>query len=385
MSGTQIQVPDAPGSFRQGEQYAIQKAEQERRKPILAQLDALKIRQSEQTIQSGKQRMTLQDLAISEKERNRDASDMQDFGRGAAWAMNQPNPEAAWDQVITQYEREGKPVGPLKGRYDLMSMVRDLNNPDYPKQQAIQQNLMSVIQTLPEGRRTQAMALGQAAPQALYKAVGEGMFAGDTSGQLAQLTQGLSEKNKESVTATYAVDPDEAVKLRSRLALQRDKPKQQEKITEGKQKAAGFANRMVNAERILDELEGQTPTAMERFATEKLGTNWFATVAGQKYWSASKDWTRSKLRYESGAAIGEQEAEDEARLYFPIPGDSKEVIIQKKQLREVATQNMIDAGGAAYKGKTPEGIKKSNLPSGTIDNGNGTFTLPDGQVVRRKR
>lgn len=217
-------VPDIVGKYAQGFDYGQAKAEQARRRPILDQLDQLKLRQSEQAIKQGEQKTTLQGMLIKDNKRKQESEQMKDFGQGAAWAMNQPDPNAAWDQVLTQYESEGKPVDQFRGRTDLMPMIRDLNNPDYAKQQAVQNNIKNLIQTMPASMQPQAQALGQASPQALYKAAGEGMFKGDTTGQLATLTKGLNENEKVAVEAAFSVDPKIGANLVSKLAMQKEKP-----------------------------------------------------------------------------------------------------------------------------------------------------------------
>jgi len=69
----------------------------------------------------------------------------------------------------------------------------------------------------------------------------------------------------------------------------------------------------------------------------------------QQYTQAARDWIRAKLRKESGAAIGAAEEENEFRTYFPVVGDSPQVIRQKAQARDLATQGMITSAANAYK------------------------------------
>jgi hypothetical protein len=71
------------------------------------------------------------------------------------------------------------------------------------------------------------------------------------------------------------------------------------------------------------------------------------TPAGQKYQQAAMDWVRAKLRKESGAAIGKDEARQEYENYFPVFGDSAEVIEQKRQARIQASAAMRTAAGGA--------------------------------------
>ena len=74
------------------------------------------------------------------------------------------------------------------------------------------------------------------------------------------------------------------------------------------------------------------------------------TKEQQQYKNAALAWIRAKLRKESGAAIGKAEAEQEYQNYFPVVGDTKEVIAQKRSLRQSAMDEMrISSGKAAVK------------------------------------
>jgi hypothetical protein len=120
--------------------------------------------------------------------------------------------------------------------------------------------------------------------------------------------------------------------------------------------SAGFASRMEAANSILDQLEA-TPAALPTATTETLGG--VPLVGGylrrkamspdqQKYRQAAQNWIRANLRKESGAAIGDQEMENEYETYFPVPGDTPEVIEQKREARAITTQAMIRNAGPTY-------------------------------------
>jgi hypothetical protein len=82
----------------------------------------------------------------------------------------------------------------------------------------------------------------------------------------------------------------------------------------------------------------------------------------QKFEQAANDWIRAKLRKESGAAIGKDEMESEFRTYFPMVGDSAEVIAQKAEARRVATDAMRLNAGGQYRAYVPPPA----APSGTL-------------------
>lgn len=119
-----------------------------------------------------------------------------------------------------------------------------------------------------------------------------------------------------------------------------------EKQTVDIRTAKGFLGRMRNAESIIDtmgESAYPTLTTSATAAVPLIGDflkRTSQTPEQQKYHNASMEWVRAKLRKESGAAIGKEEAIDEYNTYFPVYGDSPDVIRQKKILRAEATRSM---------------------------------------------
>ena len=120
--------------------------------------------------------------------------------------------------------------------------------------------------------------------------------------------------------------------------------------------AAGFLVRMKDATKLLDTFEGQ---GKPNIGTSVSGSipliggyleRSAQTKEQQQYKNAALAWIRAKLRKESGAAIGKAEAEQEYQNYFPVVGDTKEVIAQKRSLRQSAMDEMrISSGKAAVK------------------------------------
>ncbi len=119
-------------------------------------------------------------------------------------------------------------------------------------------------------------------------------------------------------------------------------------------KNAGFYQRMLSVSEMLDKYEQKgKPTGY----TSMVGG---IPVAGQylqrgamtpdqaQYRNAAMAWIRAKLRKESGAAIGEDEATSEYETYFPLPNDKPDVVDQKRQLRKIAEDEVrLSAGKAA--------------------------------------
>lgn len=134
------------------------------------------------------------------------------------------------------------------------------------------------------------------------------------------------------------------------------------KVSADERNAAGYYGRMEAADKIFNsEAFAAFKPSSTQFAaanallTDKgmvslLPTHWLNKGLGneaQQYYQAAADWVRAKLRKESGAAIGAEEMLQEIRTYFPMPGEGKNVVMQKKQARAKATEQMKIAAGAA--------------------------------------
>ncbi len=134
------------------------------------------------------------------------------------------------------------------------------------------------------------------------------------------------------------------------------------KPTEGQMGAAGFATRMEAAEDIFSKIpSAQVP----RFGMSGQSSimSYFRSPEGQMAKQAADDWIRSKLRKESGAVIGEEEMEAEYKTYFPMPGDSDQVVAQKAQARQRATDAMKRNAGSAYVPYTPPAAATPATPA----------------------
>ena len=130
--------------------------------------------------------------------------------------------------------------------------------------------------------------------------------------------------------------------------------------TEGQSNAAGFAQRMELAQSIFEKLPaGSQPGVGTRMAEAvpfvggALARGAVQSADTQMYDQAAQDWIRAKLRKESGAAIGADEARQEYATYFPMVGDTPEKIAQKAEARRVVTEGMKKSAGKAYTPYTP--------------------------------
>jgi hypothetical protein len=143
------------------------------------------------------------------------------------------------------------------------------------------------------------------------------------------------------------------------------------KLSDAQRNAAGFYDRMVNSRKELDALEakGYDPTNLRDYTT--VGgkvLNGLATPEGQQYHQAAQNWVRANLRKESGAAIGVAEMDQEIRNYFPVFGDSPEVVKQKAANRKVVENAMRTAAAGAVPPGNPPSASKGPKP-GDIEDG----------------
>jgi hypothetical protein len=124
--------------------------------------------------------------------------------------------------------------------------------------------------------------------------------------------------------------------------------------TDSQLKAGGFYDRMIQSVGIIDPLEdvGEYPMYGSAMAGSipfvgDIAKRVVMSPEQQRYQQAADDWIRAKLRQESGAVISDDEMRSEYNTYFPQPGDSKEVIAQKRKSRQTATNSMAKAAGPA--------------------------------------
>lgn len=107
------------------------------------------------------------------------------------------------------------------------------------------------------------------------------------------------------------------------------------------------------------------------------------STEGQQAQQAQQNFVNAVLRQESGAAINSSEFDNARKQYFPQPGDSQEVITQKRRNRELVISGFArqaGPGGAdirqVFDNPPPKAKKttfnsvaeaeKANLPKGTI-------------------
>ena len=153
-------------------------------------------------------------------------------------------------------------------------------------------------------------------------------------------------------TGTYIVNLDTG---ETKPILINGKPvvKKPESPSGEESNAAGFLLRMQDATKLLDTYEGKGKPSVVTSSVSGVPfvggvlERGAQTPEQQQYKNAALAWIRAKLRKESGAAIGADEAAQEYQNYFPVINDTKEVIEQKRSLRQSAMDEMRIASGKA--------------------------------------
>jgi hypothetical protein len=131
------------------------------------------------------------------------------------------------------------------------------------------------------------------------------------------------------------------------------------KQTDDQAKAALYARRMFQAERILrDPAVVAAATSIKEQAAGEIGNRLplgmgrgVMSEAFQRYDQAKRDFVNAVLRRESGAVISEAEFANAEKQYFPAPNDDPKTLRQKQQNREEAIRGITGAAGRAH---TPE-------------------------------
>lgn len=120
-------------------------------------------------------------------------------------------------------------------------------------------------------------------------------------------------------------------------------------------KNTGFLIRARDSQATLNDLEGEGTKLGAWLAGQLPLGNYLQTPEYQRYDQAKRDMINAILRRESGAVIADSEFANAERQYFPQPGDSPEVIAQKRQNRENAIAGMAVGSG--------DGVNRIDAPA----------------------
>lgn len=167
----------------------------------------------------------------------------------------------------------------------------------------------------------------------------------DAATQAFRSEQLRFQQQGQRLTAEIARGNQEISRLRLDLAAQQRSTGKA--LTEFQGKNVLFGSRAAVADSILNGLEDDVSTvklATKQFAGRvpvvggaiEAGANLALTDEEQRVEQAQRDFVNAVLRQESGAVISDQEFANAKRQYFPQPGDSKDVIEQKRRNRQTA-------------------------------------------------
>jgi hypothetical protein len=152
-------------------------------------------------------------------------------------------------------------------------------------------------------------------------------------------------------------------------------------LTEFQGKSNAFGMRADNSSRIIDQVgkNGEVQPSLLKRAVEDvpliggglgLAANKLQSPEQQQVEQAQRDFVNALLRQESGAAISQSEFNNAKLQYFPQPGDSNEVIAQKRANRNIAINGFRVSAGPAVKnigGATPQAQPSAGPQVGTVD------------------
>jgi hypothetical protein len=213
--------------------------------------------------------------------------------------------------------------------------------------------------TVPNGRKETVYG---------YDANGKPIVLGVKSLDAPSQTQPRVQQVSDA-TGTYLVDLDtgqtKPIMINGKPATT---PKAAQTPSGEESNAAGFYVRMKEAEDLLAKYEEKGKPNLKTTMASNIPIvgdvleRSSQTPEQQQYKNAALAWIRAKLRKESGAAIGVDEAEQEYKNYFPVVGDTKEVIEQKRQLRSAAMDEMGLASGKAYQKAEDIVTSRKNAP-----------------------
>ena len=128
--------------------------------------------------------------------------------------------------------------------------------------------------------------------------------------------------------------------------------------------AAGFAQRVVQANNIFGEVEDKILNlSTAEFFIEKNKPNALQSPDMQSLLQAQRNFVNAVLRRESGAAIAPSEFTSAELQYFPQPGDSSRVIEQKRANRRLVQENLRRESGSAFVDTSLTNISESEKPT----------------------
>ncbi len=122
-------------------------------------------------------------------------------------------------------------------------------------------------------------------------------------------------------------------------------------------KAASFLERAINSEKSYRGLGVVQPRSLPSQTIKDTFpnvANYFSDTERQQADQSEREFIAAILRYDSGAAIPDNEYVTNGQIYFPRPGDAPETIEQKAKSRAVAIKSLLSASGPVGQRFIPE-------------------------------
>lgn len=119
--------------------------------------------------------------------------------------------------------------------------------------------------------------------------------------------------------------------------------------TTAQQTVSEYAARIEQANPIIEQLEKDIKNMNYiSFAAQIKLPSAFQSEKMQQYMQSARNFINAKLRRESGAVIAESEFTEARQQYLPQPGDSDNVLADKKANRDLVYSALRNASGNAY-------------------------------------
>lgn len=113
--------------------------------------------------------------------------------------------------------------------------------------------------------------------------------------------------------------------------------------------ALAFYNRAKQASDEIQKIEPQIAgKSLAGQARLQYAPNFMQSDTNQSYRQSQRAFTEARLRKESGAAIPEQEYQNDAQTYFAQPGDTPATLAQKRKGRQDVLDGLKFQSGRAY-------------------------------------
>lgn len=135
-------------------------------------------------------------------------------------------------------------------------------------------------------------------------------------------------------------------------------------LTEYQGQSVLYGTRAAQSNKVLDNVVAD-PAAVEASRRGGMIGNWLSPANVQQTVQAQRDFINAVLRRESGATISPAEFENANKQYFPQPGDSQEVLAQKKANRDLVIKGFATQAGPSGKAHVMEIY---NAPYVSLDN-----------------